>query len=224
MTDNDPELVYCSKCTSHKAAEQFSKNRKSPTGRSRWCKPCVAASHVSWYANNAEQAKAKAAKWYRENKARANATAREYRKNHPEVGPNKSASRYQRLQTNPKLEWAKQAVRNARVRAGQKGVSFDLDANFVVSIAGDICPVLGIRLAYPDGDRQVMGGNGYSASIDRLDNTGGYVRGNVAVISRRANAIKTDATVTEVRAVLRWMENSCADSGPRTIHLASRRA
>lgn len=40
-----------------------------------------------------------------------------------------------------------------------------------------------------------------AASLDRIDNSKGYVRGNVMVISLRANAIKNNATAEELTAV-----------------------
>jgi hypothetical protein len=43
-------------------------------------------------------------------------------------------------------------------------------------------------------------------TIDRIENDKGYVEGNVAIISFRANSIKHDATIDELRAVLAYME------------------
>lgn len=48
------------------------------------------------------------------------------------------------------------------------------------------CPVLGIVLRY--GSQR---GDPYSASIDRIDDTLGYVPGNVRVVSRLANLRRT---------------------------------
>lgn len=36
-----------------------------------------------------------------------------------------------------------------------------------------------------------------------------HVKGNVRVISFRANRIKSDATAAELRAVLSYVENAC---------------
>lgn len=47
---------------------------------------------------------------------------------------------------------------------------------------------------------------GYSASLDRRECEKGYVPGNVAVISYRANTIKSDATVDELKSIVKWME------------------
>jgi hypothetical protein len=45
-----------------------------------------------------------------------------------------------------------------------------------------------------------------SPNLDRLDPAKGYVPGNVAVISQKANRIKTDACSSEIRRVADWLE------------------
>lgn len=49
------------------------------------------------------------------------------------------------------------------------------------------------------------GHNSDSASLDRVDNTVGYVEGNVAVICRRCNRIKADATADELEAIAAYI-------------------
>lgn len=51
-------------------------------------------------------------------------------------------------------------------------------------------------------------GSHHSAHLDRLDPNKGYVIGNVSWISGRANRIKYNATVEELRAVADWMERA----------------
>jgi hypothetical protein len=68
------------------------------------------------------------------------------------------------------------------------------------------CPVLGVELDYnatTPGNRKIR--TNYP-TLDRWTNALGYVKGNVFVISHRANRIKSDATVEELRAVLAYME------------------
>lgn len=65
------------------------------------------------------------------------------------------------------------------------------------------CPVLGIELVYRVG--RGSGPKADSPSIDRINPKLGYVKGNVAVISHRANIIKTDATAEELEAVAAWV-------------------
>lgn len=90
----------------------------------------------------------------------------------------------------------------ARHRAKQKGISFDLREEDVV--IPERCPVLGVELFISSGRG---GGPKYnSPSLDRIDPDRGYVRDNVRVVSARANTLKSNATLTEMRLVLADLE------------------
>lgn len=91
-------------------------------------------------------------------------------------------------------------------RARRRGRDAGMEATIRIS---DItwpshCPVLGIELDYGTrcGSRTL--GNPAGPSLDRWDNTKGYVAGNVFVISYRANALKGNATAEELDAVARY--------------------
>ena len=45
----------------------------------------------------------------------------------------------------------------------------------------------------------------YSASLDRIDSSKGYVLGNIQVISTRANILKNDATLKELEQLVAFM-------------------
>jgi hypothetical protein len=66
----------------------------------------------------------------------------------------------------------------------------------------DRCPVYGIRL-----DRHAPPGAPNRPSIDRVDNTLGYVKGNVRIISWAANKDKHDLTECKLRLLLNYVEN-----------------
>ena len=72
----------------------------------------------------------------------------------------------------------------------------------------ECCPVLGIKLDY------FVNGfpTDYSPSFDRLDCSKGYVPGNVVIMSNRANRIKNDASVNEIRMILEWYEKAKVSS------------
>ena len=61
-----------------------------------------------------------------------------------------------------------------------------------------LCPILGVELKYKGGDS--------SPSVDRIVPHLGYVKGNVQIISMRANRIKNDATPDELRKVADYMQ------------------
>ena len=101
-----------------------------------------------------------------------------------------------RYYRNNKALWL---FRSAKKRAEQFGLDFTITVEDVV--VPEVCPVLGIPLTIGIGKP-----HDGSPSLDRLDSKKGYVKGNVFVISWRANRVKYDATIDELRAVIRYME------------------
>lgn len=86
--------------------------------------------------------------------------------------------------------------RSAKGRAKKWGLEFTMTtADLTVPEA---CPVLGIPIVIETGP--VRDG---APSIDRIDNTLGYIPGNVRIISFRANAIKRDMTLAEAELLVR---------------------
>lgn len=100
--------------------------------------------------------------------------------------------------------WIVNALGRARQRAKRSGVAFDLDFGFLKGLAVSNCPVLGVELVYGNSGAG-PGGVWNSASVDRIKPDAGYVRGNVVIISRRANVVKSDASVDEIEAIARWL-------------------
>lgn len=74
----------------------------------------------------------------------------------------------------------------AKSRAKLKGLEFSLKVEDVKW--NSICPVLGIPISFQR--NKGPGGDDNSPSLDRIDNTKGYVQGNVRLISNRANKLK----------------------------------
>ena len=104
---------------------------------------------------------------------------------------------------NPKWSWVVSAVGGARQRSKQRDYEFNITNEYVMSITPDICPVFGTAFTFVGLIKQQP----CSPSLDRLDPHGGYVVGNVAVISMKANSIKSDATTAEVARTLVWMKS-----------------
>lgn len=48
-----------------------------------------------------------------------------------------------------------------------------------------------------------------SPTLDRIVPEKGYVLGNIAVISHKANAIKQNATAEEILRVAIWLKQNC---------------
>lgn len=93
---------------------------------------------------------------------------------------------------NPK----KAILHGAKSRAKRDGLPFNIDEEDI-NIPSD-CPILGIPIQKNIGS----GWHNNSLSLDRINNSLGYIKGNVRVISNRANRIKCDATLEELELVL----------------------
>lgn len=80
-------------------------------------------------------------------------------------------------------------------RAVRKGISFDLELEDI--IIPDVCPVFKVPFIYGD--------HSWTYSLDRIKPELGYVKGNVVVISNKANMMKNTATTEDVRMLYEWM-------------------
>lgn len=90
-----------------------------------------------------------------------------------------------------------------RGRAKSKGQDFNLTIEDIVIPKDGLCPILRIPLIVlaPKGKR------GNAMSVDRIDSSLGYVKGNVAIISVKANAIKNNGTIEDHYAVIAYMKH-----------------
>ena len=97
----------------------------------------------------------------------------------------------------------------ARHRAKRKGLAFTITADSIDW--PEFCPVFGSRLLYDDLPPTEPSVGLDIPSIDRLDPAVGYVPGNCRVISWRANRLKSDASIPELRALLLWLTKEVSD-------------
>jgi hypothetical protein len=142
---------------------------------------------------------------------------REYARR-PDQIAKRDAWRRAHLQLNQQYQknWREKDPRNAIIVKSRSGAKFR-GLEFAITVA-DLdwpthCPVLGIELAYTGkGERR----DNYP-SLDRIDNSKGYVPGNVQVISWRANRIKWDCTPAELEAVLRYVSPPLTLVGVRSV-------
>jgi hypothetical protein len=90
---------------------------------------------------------------------------------------------------------------NAKSRAKAKQIAFDLDLDFLESIATDECPIFKTKFVWGeirDQERE-------TPSLDRIIPELGYIRHNVVFISAKANSIKQEVTEKELYAVADWL-------------------
>lgn len=84
-------------------------------------------------------------------------------------------------------------IRNSKFSAKREGHEFNL--KYTDFELPEYCPILGIKLEYGAG-KQI---NGLAhASLDRIDNSKGYIPGNIMVVSRLANQMKNCASFEQL--------------------------
>jgi len=109
-----------------------------------------------------------------------------------------SATHAQKAREQRKLDWKhkprQHMLMNSKQRAKASGIEHTLVLEDI--IIPDVCPVLGIKLVL--GSRRE---HGNAPSIDRIDNTKGYTKDNIMIISCRANLLKRDATLEELTKI-----------------------
>lgn len=136
-------------------------------------------------------------KAYRDqNKEKLKEYARQYRKDNPELVKEQIKRSYEKQKV---TNFKGLLISSIKARAKQNNVEFTLSEKDV--IWNTHCPILGVELSFRSkGKRET------AASLDRIDNTKGYVRGNVHLISNRANRIKSDATIEELEKIIAYMK------------------
>lgn len=93
---------------------------------------------------------------------------------------------------------------SAKCRSKRDNIIFDIvkeDVYNLYPIDGK-CPILGIELAPSVGITQDS-----SPSLDRIIPELGYVKGNVVIISHRANRIKNNSTLEDLKKIVCFLEN-----------------
>lgn len=158
-------------------------------GHSGWCKSCELAKRDQYYKADPSKGRAASSRFRKNHLAKVVAANKQYR----------AENRDKVSQWNQNRPLAKKLLNAAKRRAIKRGLPCTITVGDI-SIP-EICPVLGVEIKVSKG---MCGPN--SPSLDCIIPSLGYVPGNIAVISFRANTIKSDATVDEVKKVAAWME------------------
>ena len=93
--------------------------------------------------------------------------------------------------------------KNLKDSAKRRNIPFDLTVNDIDEIGIPItCPILNIPLVF---NREKVQDN--SISFDRIDSSKGYTKDNLVIISYRANKIKSDASLNELRNIVNFYDS-----------------
>lgn len=85
---------------------------------------------------------------------------------------------------------------NCKIRAREMGVEFSLTRDDIV--IPERCPVFGVVFEEECKKANRYFCNSYAPSVDRIDNSKGYTKDNIVIVSCRANSIKGNATIAEL--------------------------
>jgi len=143
---------------------------------------------------------ARKAAYYVSNRARIQAYAAAYRASHRNqiqayAAAYRATEKY-RLYRVKYHTTEKYILTTAKYRAKKEGVTFNLCAKDIT--IPELCPIFGFPLV---AGVSSTAGTRNSPSLDRIIPEKGYVKGNVWVISQRANRIKNDATWQELAQI-----------------------
>ncbi len=170
-------MKICSKCKLEKDLSLFYKNSKSKDGYRANCKSCQDEVGKKWRVNNQERLKQ---------------MSKEY---HKRTDVKKRRAEITRLWNRENVEST--LLTKARQRAKSKNIQCNINKEDI--IVPKFCPILGMELKISDGK---MSKN--SPTLDRIDNQKGYIKGNIQVISCRANTIKNDSSFEEIEKIFNW--------------------
>ena len=177
-----------------------------------------------YYEENKERIQEYNREWYKANKEKRREYNREYREankeriqeykrdwykaNKERLQERRDANKEKKQEYN--REYLKTNVEmsmwhSCKKRAKKRDLPFDLTIEDLE--VPEKCPILGLELkAGNDSSREI------SPSLDRIVPELGYVKGNIRVISLRANRLKSDASIEELEAILKYMKEHERDS------------
>ena len=144
-----------------------------------------------------EEINAKQRKWRREHRAKflsMHAASR--------ARPAYKEREKERARNARRINPLKFLAQGARRRARELGLACDIDATYLQNIWTGQCPILHVPLMI--GKKRGTISELNLASLDRLDNTKGYIKGNVHFVSFRANNIKSNARFEEFEQIYNW--------------------
>jgi hypothetical protein len=164
------DILVCKTCGTVKSTSEFYKSKLTLSGYRGSCKKCINIQNTKYWVENRE--------WLIKHRNSIKfSDIEKYNKEHKEwIMRNRS----------------KYLLSLARKRAKEKNRDFDIEYTDI--IIPDVCPYLKISLKTD----WASGFDIASPSLDRIDNSKGYTKDNIMVISRLANSMKRDATTEQL--------------------------
>ena len=108
---------------------------------------------------------------------------------------------YLRWGDKEQVEWTEKRLKYRNKERAAKSLGIPFEIEFHEINWPTYCPMLGVLLNYCAEKREEN-----SPSFDRIDPSLGYVKGNVQIISWRANRLKNDGTAEEHRKIADYLD------------------
>lgn len=207
------ETRICRTCKKEKPLSEFNKDRRHSSGYATQCKECKRAYDRARYEkikNDPEfhSKKLQHGKKYREShKEQIHKYFSEYNMR-PEVIERKATWYQEKMSKMTIEERLKLMVKRAKDRAKLKNVEFNITWEDIEYV--DTCPILEIPLNW--GETSNEGGRNIDTpSLDRINPSLGYIKGNVKIISTLANMMKSSANREQInlfcKNINKYIEN-----------------
>jgi len=206
-------MKICTKCSVSKGVDEFCKKKTNKDGFDNRCKPCASIDNKEWRAKKLSDKWAlvvpdvKCAFHFCSNMIMEKGSGGTQR-----LTCYDCEEKYKYLTKRPSVAgWISSWVVSRRGEAKKKGVPFELTSKDIYDIFPEdaTCPILGMPFI-----AGVGGSCSNSISIDKIEPSLGYVVGNIQIISRLANVMKSNATPEQLLKFADWVntnykENVC---------------
>lgn len=188
-------MKTCLRCPRELDESEFGKDARKPDGKRPYCKQCAREMTAEYRKDESYVDRER--EFSRDYNSQHKTERRAYRlkyESDPEVKKNLQASNRHWWRNN----YEKQLFYGAKYRAKEEGCAFNLEPDDIR--IPDTCPILGVQLVRGKGRVTET-----SPSLDRIIPHLGYTKGNVQIISFKANTIKSNATLDELEKVVAFM-------------------
>ena len=144
--------------------------------------------------------------WWNKNKEKIREKRKFYKNNYKILKKDKIDQTNKEYRMKLKTIYRERFLLNtARCRAKRKGIPFGIEVKDI--IIPEFCPILGIKLQVAWGKVQAN-----SPSLDKIIPKLGYVKGNIQVISYKANAMKNSASIQELCLFAQWVQRNFGEN------------
>lgn len=211
------ETKICNKCGKELPISEFGLNPMSKGGHINYCKRCVSKNpppefiicsicgQIKPYYEFSIASKSRYGRMWTCKKCVSAHTFNELRNLRDSIDSEYRNKRCIQRNESKRRNFIHNMWKAAKKRAENKGLEFNIEESDI--IIPKVCPILEVPFIY-----STKGDYKYTPSLDRIDNTKGYIKGNIQVISSLANTMKNAASKEELQKfctnILRYSLNT----------------